>query len=108
MHCLVTGAAGFIGSHLCERLLVDGHSVVGVDGFIPYYPRPIKEQNLIEARRHPRFTFHELDLRTQAIDPVLKGVEAIFHLAAMAGLVKSWTDFDLYASCNLTATARLL
>jgi nucleoside-diphosphate-sugar epimerase len=108
MHCLVTGAAGFIGSHLCERLLAEGHSVVGVDGFIPYYPRPIKEQNLVLARQHPQFTFHELDLRTQPIDPVLDRVEAIFHLAAMAGLVKSWTDFDLYASCNLTATARLL
>src|SRR5262245_7158859 len=108
MHCLVTGAAGFIGSHLCERLLALGHSVVGVDAFIPYYPRTIKEQNLAAARKHSQFTFHELDLRSQPIDPVLDGVEAIFHLAAMAGLVKSWTDFDLYNSCNLTATARLL
>jgi nucleoside-diphosphate-sugar epimerase len=108
MRCLVTGAAGFIGSHLCERLLAEGHSVVGVDAFIPYYPRPIKEQNLAVARKHGHFTFRELDLRTQPIDPVLDGVEAIFHLAAMAGLVKSWSDFDLYSSCNLTATARLL
>ena len=50
MKCLVTGAAGFIGSHLCERLLRDGHHVVGVDAFVPYYPRPIKEANLLSAR----------------------------------------------------------
>jgi nucleoside-diphosphate-sugar epimerase len=108
MKCLVTGAAGFIGSHLCERLLHDGHEVVGVDAFIAYYPRPIKEGNLSALRREPRFSFHECDLRTGSLAEAVRGVEAVFHLAAMAGLVRSWSDFDLYQSCNLTATQRLL
>jgi nucleoside-diphosphate-sugar epimerase len=108
MKCLVTGAAGFIGSHLCERLLQDGHEVVGIDAFIPYYPRPIKERNLETARSWHSFTFHELDLRGDRLDAAVEGVQVVFHLAAMAGLVKSWTDFDLYASCNLAATQRLL
>ncbi|HEX4612518.1 MAG TPA: NAD-dependent epimerase/dehydratase family protein, partial [Urbifossiella sp.] len=61
MQCVVTGAAGFIGSHLCERLLADGHTVVGVDCFTDYYPRPVKDRNLAGARAHPRFTFREVD-----------------------------------------------
>src|SRR5262245_47233956 len=108
MKCLVTGAAGFIGSHLCEELLRRGHRVVGLDAFIPYYPRPLKEANLAGLRCHPDFEFHELDLRRDDLAGALDGVEAVFHLAAMAGLVRSWTDFDLYQSCNLTATHRLL
>ena len=108
MKYLVTGAAGFIGAHLCERLLAEGHHVVGVDAFIPYYPRTVKEANLHKLRSQRGFAFHELDLRTESLDAVLADVEAVFHLAAMAGLVRSWTDFDLYASCNLTATQRLL
>ncbi len=108
MKCLVTGAAGFIGSHLCERLLAQGHQVVGLDAFIPYYPRPIKEANLAPALAHPGFAFHEVDLRRGALRDIVDGVEVIFHLAAMAGLTKSWTDFDLYEECNLRATQRLL
>lgn len=108
MKCLVTGAAGFIGSHLCERLLHAGHAVIGVDAFIPYYPRSIKEANLAAARTHRHFTLHALDLRHEPLEPILNGVEAVFHLAAMAGLPKSWTEFDLYQSCNLTGTQRLL
>jgi len=106
--CLVTGAAGFIGSHLCEALLAAGHEVVGVDAFIPYYPRPVKEANLEAARRHPRFRFHELDLRTDDLRGLLAGGETVLHLAAMAGLMKSWSEFELYSSCNLLATKRLL
>jgi nucleoside-diphosphate-sugar epimerase len=108
MKCLVTGAAGFIGSQLCERLLQAGHSVVGIDAFIPYYPRPLKESNLKTARNHSSFRFHELDLRNDPLDNVLSGTEVVYHLAAMAGLVKSWTDFDLYESCNITGTQRLV
>jgi nucleoside-diphosphate-sugar epimerase len=108
MKCLVTGAAGFVGSHLCERLLRDGHVVTGLDAFIPYYPRPIKEANLATCRTHSSFRFLSLDLRSDALGPAVDGVEAVFHLAAMPGLARSWTDFDLYQSCNLTATHRLL
>jgi nucleoside-diphosphate-sugar epimerase len=108
MNYLVTGAAGFIGSHLCERLLSDGHHVTGVDAFIPYYPRAIKEANLATCRAHPRFTWRQLDLRSDELSGVLEGIDGIFHLAAMAGLPRSWTDFSLYESCNVSATFRLL
>ncbi len=64
MKFVVTGCAGFIGSHLAERLLTDGHSVVGVDSFTDYYPRAIKESNLSTFRDHPQFRFHEHDLAT--------------------------------------------
>lgn len=108
MRYLVTGAAGFIGSHLCERLLACGHDVTGLDAFIPYYPRPVKERNLIDAKAHPRYRFLSLDLRTDDLSAAVDGAEVIFHLAAMPGLVASWTDFDLYLGCNVTATQRLL
>jgi nucleoside-diphosphate-sugar epimerase len=108
MKCVVTGAAGFIGSHLCEQLLDEEHEVVGLDCFVPYYPRPIKEGNLAAAKRQQRFRFAELDLRTDALDEAVAGAEVIFHLAAMAGLNQSWVDLELYSSCNLLATQRLL
>ncbi|HXD89097.1 MAG TPA: NAD-dependent epimerase/dehydratase family protein [Urbifossiella sp.] len=108
MHCAVTGAAGFIGSHLCERLLADGHSVAGIDCFTDYYPRTVKERNLIGFRGHPRFAFHELDLSAGVPPKVLADAEWVFHLAAMPGLTRSWLDFDLYNRHNLTATHRLL
>jgi nucleoside-diphosphate-sugar epimerase len=108
MRALVTGAAGFIGSQLCTRLLRDGHHVAGLDAFIPYYPRPLKEANLTPLRNHAAFRFHALDLRTDSLDAALDGVEVVFHLAAMPGLARSWTDFDLYESCNITGTQRLL
>lgn len=108
MKCLVTGAAGFIGSHLCERLLHEGCEVIGVDAFIPYYPRRLKEANLQSLQRATRFQFVEADLRTAELSPLLADVEVVFHLAAMAGLNMSWTDGELYESCNIAATRRLL
>jgi len=108
MNCLVTGAAGFIGSHLCERLLRDGHAVRGLDAFIPFYPRAVKETYLATCRKHSAFTFLPLDLRTDALADALHGVDVVFHLAAMAGLPRSWTDFTLYESCNVVGTQRLL
>lgn len=106
--CLVTGAAGFIASHLCEQLLARGHRVIGVDTFIPYYPRTLKESNLATCRQFPGFTFHEVDLRYDELTPLLKNVEVVFHLAAMAGLMRSWSDFNLYMTCNMEVTQRLL
>jgi nucleoside-diphosphate-sugar epimerase len=108
MRCLVTGAAGFIGSHLCERLLADGHAVTGIDCFTPYYPRATKERNLANLTGQPHFMFHELDLVEGQLAKIVAGIEWVFHLAAMPGLNRSWTNFDEYNRCNLTATHRLL
>jgi nucleoside-diphosphate-sugar epimerase len=108
MKCLVTGAAGFIGSHLCEHLLQAGHDVVGLDAFIPFYPRALKEANLAPLRHHPKFQTLVLDLCGDPLDDAVDGIEAVFHLAARPGLSKSWTDFDLYQSCNVLGTQRLL
>lgn len=108
MRCAVTGAAGFIGSHLCERLLEQGHEVRGIDAFIPYYSPAIKELNLTGARVYPRFHFHRLDLRHDSLDKVLADVDLVFHLAATPGLSKSWSDFDAYLTCNVQGTQRLL
>jgi nucleoside-diphosphate-sugar epimerase len=108
MNILVTGAAGFIGSHLCERLVRDGHAVTGVDCFTPYYPRHLKERNLEGLARCPTFTLAERDLSDCEVGPLLKGVDYVYHLAAMPGLVKSWTEFETYSRCNITATYRLL
>lgn len=108
MKYLVTGGAGFIGSHLCERLLELGHEVNALDAFIPYYPKPLKEANQRKALEQPQYRFFPLDLRTDNLREAVAGVDVIYHLAAMPGLVASWTDFDLYQSCNLTATQRLL
>lgn len=105
---LVTGAAGFVGSHLCERLIAEGETVVGIDAFIPYYPRPLKERNLAGPLTSERFTFHELDLRTANLAPLFDGVDTVIHLAAMAGLLRSWQEFESYMTCNILATQRLL
>ena len=107
MHVLVTGAAGFIGSHLCEALLAAGHGVVGIDAFLDYYARDRKERNLDGLRGRPGFAFHELDLRAAPLEPVLDGVDAVVHAAAMPGLVRSWVDMETYTSCNVLAVQRL-
>lgn len=107
MRVLVTGAAGFIGSHMCERLVADGHDVVGLDAFVPFYPRSVKERNLVQLRHEDRFAFVEADLRYANLTPIVSDVDAVIHLAAMAGSA-SWDRFELYNSCNLTGTHRLL
>lgn len=108
MNCLVTGCAGFIGSHLCERLLAEGHKVLGIDCFTNYYGRFIKERNLAAFQSHPRFQLIERDLSLEYIKDVATNLDYVFHLAAMPGLVRSWSEFELYNRHNVTATARLL
>jgi UDP-glucose 4-epimerase len=109
LKAVVTGAGGFIGSHLSERLLADGHEVVGVDSFTDYYPRARKEQNLEVARSHRNFSFEELDLVDGNLAGVLEGADFVYHLAGQPGVRPSWGDqFDRYARDNLIATQRLL
>ena len=109
MHVLVTGAAGFIGSTLCDRLLRDGHRVTAVDVFHPYYARDIKERNAAGIRRHPAARFLELDLARADLAPCFEGVDAVVHLAAQAGVRGSWGhEFGGYLDCNVLATQRLL
>ena len=108
MRVVVTGAAGFIGSHVVDELLARGHAVVGIDSFTDYYPRPMKEANLTNARSHERFTFVEADLRSDPLEPFLEGADALINEAATPGLVLSWNDFDRYDSTNVIAVHRLI
>ncbi len=109
MRCLITGVAGFVGSHLAETLLQDGHEVCGIDAFIDYYPRAIKERNLRNLLAWDRFSFREGNLLDIDLLALLDGVQWIFHQAAQAGVRASWEQqFDLYVQCNILATQRLL
>jgi nucleoside-diphosphate-sugar epimerase len=109
MRCMVTGCAGFIGSHLSERLLSEGHTVLGIDVFTDYYPRPYKEGNLDSFRNSPGFTLLEGDLTALPLERLLEGVDLVFHQAAQAGVRASWGEqFDTYTQQNILATQRLL
>jgi len=109
MKALVTGAAGFIGSHLVEQLLSDGADVVGIDSFTDYYARELKNANLAGPRAHPRFRLLESQIQDADLDAVLADRTHVFHLAAQAGVRKSWgRDFAVYTACNVDATQILL
>jgi UDP-glucose 4-epimerase len=106
---VVTGAAGFIGSHLCEALLADGHEVLGLDAFTDYYPRAAKEANLAVCRDHRSFRLVEGRLQDLDLRGVLEGAGQVFHLAAQAGVRASWgREFAQYTDHNVLATQRLL
>jgi nucleoside-diphosphate-sugar epimerase len=109
MKALVTGVAGFIGSHLAERLIADGAEVVGVDCFTAYYPRAEKERNLSSLREASGFRLVETALADADLGRLLDGVTHVFHLAAQAGVRKSWgREFHVYTVNNVEATQVLL
>ena len=109
MKALVTGAAGFIGSHLCERLVGDGIPVTAIDCFTDYYPRERKERNLAGLRQANGFTLVEAALADADLPALLDGVTHVFHLAAQTGVRKSWgRDFRVYTVNNVEATQILL
>ena len=109
MVALVTGSAGFIGSHLCERLLADGDEVRGVDAFTDYYPRSRKQANIASLLDDERFAFAEADLAEVSLPELLGGVDVVFHLAAQPGVRSSWgSDFATYVRDNVLVTQRLL
>ena len=109
MNALITGAAGFIGSTLAERLVARGHRVTGIDCFADYYPRAIKEANLAGLREQERFRFVEARIQDADLNHLLDGVTDVFHLAAQAGVRRSWgREFQVYTTNNVEATQVLL
>jgi len=109
MRCLVTGCAGFIGSHLAERLIQSGFEVIGIDSFTDYYDRRIKEANVQGLLQSDRFSLIREDLLGIDLDRILDGVDYIFHHAAQPGVTASWGGrFETYLNNNILATQRLL
>ncbi|CAB4557002.1 unannotated protein [freshwater metagenome] len=109
MHILVTGCAGFIGSHTTERLLRDGHTVRGVDCFTDNYDPALKRASLRDATANPGFELIEADLVSADPHALLQGIDAVLHLAGQPGVRDSWASgFEIYVQRNITATQRLL
>ncbi|WP_431045820.1 NAD-dependent epimerase/dehydratase family protein [Streptomyces sp. P1-3] len=109
MRAVVTGAAGFIGSHLSAHLLAAGDTVIGVDSLTDYYAPALKARNLRELTPHPAFTFHRADLLEADLAALLDGVDVVYHLAGQPGVRPSWgREFALYDQRNLLASQALL
>ncbi len=111
MKLIVTGGAGFIGSHIVDRLLAEGHEVVVVDNFDPFYPRAMKEANLISALANPRCQLEELDIRDAEASRKLverERPDAIVHLAAKAGVRPSIEAPTVYTDVNIMGTVSWL
>lgn len=109
MRALVTGVAGFIGSSLAERLIDKGYEVVGVDCFVDYYARSLKERNLSKIRESKNFQLFECNLNQLDLVPILSECELVFHQAAQAGVRASWGSyFASYCDHNINATQKLL
>ena len=109
MNCLVTGAAGFIGSHLCRRLLKEKISVVGIDSFTDFYPAWIKEKNILPLLKEKKFEFIAKDINELNLKELLENTDYVFHLAAQAGVRTSWDqNFSVYIKNNIEATQKIL
>ncbi|HXM55798.1 MAG TPA: NAD-dependent epimerase/dehydratase family protein [Candidatus Dormibacteraeota bacterium] len=107
--CVVTGAAGFVGSHLAERLHAVGATVIAVDSYSDYYDRERKLANLSTLTGAERFELHELDLASDDLAPLVAGADVLFHQAGQPGVRSSWgDDFAVYLRANVLATQRLL
>jgi nucleoside-diphosphate-sugar epimerase len=109
MNCLVTGAAGFIGSHLCEKLLNSGFSVIGIDSFTDYYSKELKKENLSSLLEKQKFEFIKGDINYININKYIEKSDTVFHLAAQAGVRASWGDyFATYTKNNIESTQKIL
>jgi UDP-glucuronate 4-epimerase len=109
MRALVTGVAGFIGSHLAEALVASGTNVVGIDSFAPYYDAELKRKNLAGLTGSKSFRLVEGNLREVDLQEALEGVDVVFHLAAQPGVRRSWgQEFAVYTNENVLATQSLL
>jgi nucleoside-diphosphate-sugar epimerase len=106
---LITGAAGFIGSHLTQSCLEQGHSVIGVDCFTSYYAEELKRENIAQIEDGARWELVEGDLASMDLTSLLEDVQVVFHLAAQPGVRASWGQtFEAYVTSNVTALQRLL
>lgn len=105
---LITGCAGFIGSHLAERLLDKGHTVIGIDNFDPFYDRVVKEGNLSHFAEHDNFEFYEIDIANKRSLKALPVPDVVIHLAAKAGVLPSLKDPAGYINANIVGTNNLL
>lgn len=109
MNVLVTGCAGFIGSHLCEALLNRGDSVIGIDGMTDNYSPAIKQRNLSAYHDHPRFDYQAGNLIEIDLRPILEQVDCVFHTAGQPGVRSSWgSQFEIYMQNNILATQKIL
>jgi nucleoside-diphosphate-sugar epimerase len=109
MRVVVTGAAGFVGSHLCRRLLEQGDEVVGIDAMTDFYDVSLKKANLAPLAAWDSFTLHQVDLLDAPLRRLLDGADVVFHLAGQPGVRPSWgKDFGVYVRRNILATQRLL